>query len=311
MASGKRIDILGLGCVAVDDHLFVGRFPPPDAKTRVLARERHCGGLTATALVAAARLGARCAFAGVLGRDELSRFVLARLRAEGIDVSATLRQPNARPIYSSVVVDRSTGARNIFYDIEGVVGASESVPATLIRSCRVLFVDNFGVAGMTRASKLARRARIPVVADFENDSDPGFSGLWALADHRIVSKTFAASLTGSSSPQRAARKLLSSSCVVAVVTCGAEGCWYISRGWSAPKHFKAFKVEAVDTTGCGDVFHGAYAYGLALGMDLGQRICFSSATAALKATQPGGQAGIPSMPQVHSFLNHELDSQTR
>ena len=63
-------DVLGLGSVAVDDLLYVPHYPPADAKLQVRRRERQCGGLTATALVAAARLGARCAYAGVLGEDE-------------------------------------------------------------------------------------------------------------------------------------------------------------------------------------------------------------------------------------------------
>jgi sulfofructose kinase len=66
------LDILGVGSVAVDDLLAVAAYPPADAKARVLRRERQCGGLTGTALVTAARSGARCGYAGVVGTDELS-----------------------------------------------------------------------------------------------------------------------------------------------------------------------------------------------------------------------------------------------
>src|SRR5262249_47191307 len=78
------LDVLGLGCVAGDDLLYVAAYPPADAKVQVRRRERQCGGLTGTALVAAARLGSRCAYAGVLGEDEDSRFVVDCLRREGI-----------------------------------------------------------------------------------------------------------------------------------------------------------------------------------------------------------------------------------
>ena len=74
-------DIVGLGCAAVDDLLYVPAYPPADAKVQIRRRERQGGGLTATALVAAARLGTRCAYAGVLGDDDLSEFVRRRLRA--------------------------------------------------------------------------------------------------------------------------------------------------------------------------------------------------------------------------------------
>ena len=72
----KRFDVLGLGAVAVDDLIYVEAYPPPDAKAQVIGRQRRCGGLTSIALVTAARLGARCAYAGALGNDELSEFAL-------------------------------------------------------------------------------------------------------------------------------------------------------------------------------------------------------------------------------------------
>ena len=310
MKQRQTIDILGLGAVAVDDLIFVASYPPPDAKARVMRRERHCGGLTATALVAAARLGARCAYAGVLGREALSDFAATCLEQEGIDVSCAQRTPSARPVYANIIVDQRHGTRNIFFDLEQVVGASVRTPAGLIRSCRVLFVDHVGVPGMVRAARLARQAGIPVVADLEDDSDPRFQQLLALADHLILSRDFARAITGARSPAQAVRKLARPDRQVAVVTCGEEGCWYLAQGEAVPRHQPAFKVKAVDTTGCGDVFHGAYAYALARGMGLEERIRFAAATAALKATKPGGQAGIPSLAAVRRFLNNERISQS-
>src|SRR6266853_1907463 len=115
MALAKRFDVLGLGAVAVDDLLYVESYPSPDAKARVIRSERQCGGLTATALVAAARLGARCAYAGVLGEDELSNFVLGCLEQEGIDVGSVRRSRSAQPVHSHIVVDQRRGTRNIFF----------------------------------------------------------------------------------------------------------------------------------------------------------------------------------------------------
>jgi sulfofructose kinase len=298
----NKCDILGLGAVAVDDLIFVESYPPPDAKARVVRRERHCGGLTATALVAAARLGARCAYAGVLGDDELSDFALGCLEREGIDVSCVQRNALARPVHSNIVVDQQRGTRNIFYDLEQVVGASVRTPARLIRSCRVLFVDHMGVPGMVRAARLAQRAGIPVVADLEIESDPQFSQLLALTDHLILSRNFACALTGARSPEKAVRKLAGPDRQAVVVTCGDQGCWYLAQGKAVLRHQPAFRVEAVDTTGCGDVFHGAYAFALVRGLGLEERIRFAAATAALKATRPGGQAGIPSLAAVRRFL---------
>src|SRR5436190_23723632 len=105
------LDVLGLGCVAVDDLLYVSAYPPADAKVQVRRRERQCGGLTGTALVAAARLGSRCAYAGILGDDDDSRFVKDTFRREGIDLSYVVLDPVARPIRSVIGVDESSLTR--------------------------------------------------------------------------------------------------------------------------------------------------------------------------------------------------------
>ena len=308
MKQRRTIDILGLGAVAVDDLIFVESYPPPDAKARVVRRERHCGGLAGTALVAASRLGARCAYAGVMGNDELSAVALAGMEREGIDVSAVERKPSSGPVHSHIVVDQQRGTRNVFSYEPRVVGASLRTPAALIVSCRVLLVDHLGVPGMVRAARLARWAGIPVVADIESDRHPQIHQLLALADHLIISQGFAKRLTGGRSPAQAVRKLARPDRQIAVVTCGDEGCWYLTQGEAVPRHQAAFKVKAVDTTGCGDVFHGAYAFALARGMGLEERIRFAAATAALKATRTGGQAGIPSLAAVRRFLNNECTS---
>lgn len=297
-------DVLGLGCAAIDDLLYVPVYPAPDSKMQVRRKERHCGGLTATALVAAARLGARCAFAGALGDDELSRVVLERFAQEGIDTRYVRRRADARPAHAVIIVDEGQKTRTILYSLEGCFGAEPDWPEEeVLRACRVLFVDHIGIEGMTRAARVARQADIPVVADLEKDEDPGFGALLALVDHLIVSRDFAAKLTGQADPAQAARRLWTPERQVAAVTCGAQGCWYVAADHpDRPCHQPAFAVEVVDTTGCGDVFHGAYASALARGLDVPGRIQFAAAAAALKATQRGGQLGIPARPVVEEFL---------
>lgn len=304
MNTPKEFDVLGLGCAAVDDLVYVEAYPPADAKISVLRSERQCGGLTATALVAAARLGSRCAFAGVLGTDERSQYGIHRLRQEGIDLAYLRQRPDARIIHSFIVVDTVRNSRNIFADLNGVVGCDADWPEEhVVRSARVLLVDHFGLPGMIRASRIARAAKIPIVADFEKAPGPEFPTLLDLVDHLILSQHFAERLTGKSNPAEAAKALWSNLRDTVIVTCGAEGCWNLSSSKpSLATHQPAFAVPVVDTTGCGDVFHGAYASALARGLNVEERIRFASATAALKAMQQGGQAGIPSRPAVDAFL---------
>jgi sulfofructose kinase len=304
MIPADGYDVLGLGCTAVDDLFYVAGYPAPDTKTQIRRREKQCGGLTATALVAAGRLGARCAFAGVLGDDPDSQFVIDAFRGAGVSVDHVVRRPEARPIRSTIIVDESRQTRTIFYDLTGSTGADPQLPAEdVICSSRVLYVDHYGIEGMTRAARIARTAMIPVVADFERSEWPGFSDLLALVDHLIVNRDFASKLTGAADPAAAVSKLWTGDRQAVIVTCGAEGCWHLdSSDIGAPRHSPAFAVQVVDTTGCGDVFHGAYAAALARGLGARERIRFAAAAAAIKATRPGAQAGIPCRAEVESFL---------
>jgi sulfofructose kinase len=302
MSQEAAIDVLGLGCTAVDDLLYVSAYPTADSKVPVLRRERQRGGLTAIALLAAARLGSRCAFAGVLGEDADSRFVADSLSADSVDLTHVIRRPEARPIRSTVIVDETKQTRTILYDLSGSVGADPALPAdNVIRAARVLFVDHYGIEGMTRAARIATAAGIPVVGDLERDDWPGFAQLLDLVDHLIVSRAFATKLTGIVEPEGAIRKLWTDPRQAVVVTGGEEGCWYRGRA-SGVRQLPAFHVEVVDTTGCGDVFHGAYASALARGLDLEERMRWAAAAAALKATQHGAQKGIPTQAAVAAFL---------
>lgn len=302
MAREALIDVLGLGAVAIDDLLYVDRYPAADAKVHVRDRRRHFGGQTGTALVAASRLGAKAAYAGALGLDADSISALDGMRAEGVDVSHCKRAEGLAPILSTVVVGDGGRTRSIFADTRRFRGADPDWPPPgTIRSARVLFVDHWGVDGMIRAATIARNAGVPVVADFERNSSHRFAELLPLADHLVVGREFAAQLTGEGEPASAARRLRRGPHPVVVVTDGAEGCWATESPEVPPVHVPAFSIRVRDTTGCGDVFHGAYAASLALGEPLIERILTASAAAAIKAERPGGQEGIPDRAAIVSF----------
>lgn len=301
-----QFDIVGIGCVAVDDLLYVDVFPPEDVKCQIRRSERQCGGLTGTALVAAAKLGGKCAFAGSLGFDDLSRVVEENFVSQGIDVSGVVRLPEVKPIHAAIVVAEDRHTRNIFFDASAPIGAPPSGPDPgLIHKSRVLFIDDYGLAGNIKAAEIARSSGVPVVADFERDDAPAFAALQERVDHLVLSEGFARRITGAPTAASAVGALWNESRAAVVVTCGAEGAWYRGSRDVKPEHSPAFRVKVVDTTGCGDVFHGAYALALARGKDIEFRVRFASAAAALKAGRPGGQTGAPTADEVAALLQEE------
>jgi sulfofructose kinase len=302
-----RFDVLGLGTVAVDELIVADRYPAADAKTRVQTAERQCGGLTAIALIAATRLGARCAYAGVLGNDELSHFAIEQLRREKIDLRSLRVRTDAPPVHSFIIIDAQTQTRNVFSHraVDYKVPANWP-PKALIESSRVLFVDHSDLTSMIRAAKIARAMGVPVVADLERDSGPRFHELVDLVDHLILSEAFALKWTGARTVAGALKELSNGERALVAITCGERGSFFLET--TRPNqivHQPAFNVRSVDTTGCGDVFHGAYAAALAKGLLADERIRFAAAAAALKAERLGAQAGIPTQSAVRKFLKRQ------
>ena len=143
------------------------------------------------------------------------------------------------------------------------------------------------------------------MADFESICpDACFADLVALVNHLIVPISWARRCTNRSNPGEAAEALWNCRRQAVVVTCGADGCSVRRRrGFaSGARHQPAYRVEAIDTTGCGDVFHGAYAAALVRGLDIPTAIRFASVAAGLKAASPGGQAGIPTLAAVEGRM---------
>jgi len=296
----NTFDVLGLGCAAVDDLLFVPGYPVADTKVRVARRARRCGGLTGAALLTAARLGARCAYAGCLGNDEYSDHVANDFMREGVNISHAPRLAAARVVHSTIIVGTDSGSRNIFFEDDGFIGAHDSLPTEeVIRGAKVLFVDHLGMTGNLRAARLARAAGISVVADFESDSHPLFREVLDLVDHLILSEEFARTITRRRTAAEATRALWQAERAAVIVTCGANGCWGASiETGPEPIHHPAFAISANDTSGCGDVFHGAYVASLARGDEFSDRIRVAAAAGALKAMR----GEIPRLLDINEFL---------
>lgn len=300
----KKWDILGVGTSTVDDLLFMTAFPAPDTKAPLLRTERQGGGLIATALVAAARLGLKTAFGGLLGEDEASRWIEADLVREGVDVSPVVHHADTFAIHAYILVDAVAHTRTILYNKDDRPLAIAEMPGLeVLQDAHILMIDDLVSPDIMQLAERARRAELDVIADFEMNPDVLMSP-WV--NHLIISMDFALEHLDAAHPLEAAESLWHDQRDAVVITGGSEGAWYYTGG-AAAQHQPAFSVDVVDTTGCGDVFHGAYAAALRWGWRVAECIRFASATAAMKASQPGGRQGIPTRERVEAFLK-EYDS---
>lgn len=298
----RRWDVLGIGAVAVDDLIYLDGFPTPEAKMYIAEETRQGGGLAGTALVAAARLGVRAGYIGVLGDDELSRYTIAELEAEGVDCRHVRLAAGARPYHCTILVNQRLGERTILVSKSGVTPPdAEDLGPALIGAARMLFVDSTVILPGLRAAGVARDLGVPVIADLERVGD-GLPELMARIDHLIVGTRFAGQVVGVAHPAEMASRLSRPGQAACVVTAGDEGCWYVLENDSQVHHQPACRVPVVDTTGCGDVFHGAYAAALVRGCSIPRAIEVATVAAGVKATQPGGRRGIPNWATVEHHL---------
>lgn len=291
--------LVGGGSTAVDHLLFVDS-SIGDGKGRILRSERRFGGNIATALVAAARTGVSCAFLGHLPDATSAPDLLEHLRGEGVDLSRARMSPTTRPIMSTVLVGRD-GERFIAYDDDTAVGLPEDLDLDLVRAARVLVLDAYSTAAGIRAATAARAAGVAVVVDVERAGEPGVAELFDLTDHLVLPRELALSCTGAGTAAEAVRALWRSDRSAVVVTGGAEGCWYQTHDDGSDgrvRHHPAPQVAVVDTTGCGDVFHGVYAATLSRGESVGRCVAEATVAAAACATHPGGMPPRPTTPAL-------------
>ena len=304
MNSNNNIDVLGLGSVTVDFIGTVEDWPGEGAKKPLKSFSIHDGGLIGTALTAVAKLGGKASFAGKLGSSDMARRAIEAFEKYGVDTSFVIPDENAEPIIAFVFTNSSSGQRNIFWTRNNVQYPfpSEFPDQKWYNKIGVLLIDfEAGQAGI-EAARIAGENNIPVVVDIEQN-EPHIPELLTVSSHVIVSDDFAADYTGKKTVQQMLAALKTSENQTIIITRGENGCAGLTN--DGEFEMKAFNVDVIDTTGCGDVFHGAYALAIARKQTAYQAASFASAAAALCATTLGGRDGIPSQQQLQTFIENQ------
>ncbi len=297
----SSFDVIGVGACAVDYLGIVSEFPKPDTKIKMKKLIRQGGGPVATALVALARLGTSVSYVGKFGGDGLSSFALDGFVKEDVDISHVIKEEGAGPTFAFVVVDEKSGERTIWWTDEQVREIkADQMDKEFIASARILLIDEYWSESALAAGRIAREAGVQVVLDAERPENPHMNQLIQVTNILIVPEEFALGFAGGKDVESSAEALLKLGPRVVVVTLGVRGSFCKTAEESF--HQPAFKVDAVDTTGCGDVFHGGFIYGLLQDWPLKEVAEFASAVAALKCRALGGRAATPTLDEMKEFL---------
>ncbi len=295
----KRLDCLGLGIAPVDILFQVETFPKPGAKIDASSLTIQGGGPIPTALATLGRLGMKPGLIAAVGKDIFGDFVKDELNKFGVDTSLLIRKPSPTAIAAGWY-EKGSGRRTIILDLKTRIRPGD-IKLDRLPDCRAVHLDGRDLPACLKLARWAKRKALPVVFDvgsIRNDVSPVFP----LVDHLVCAADFAMPFTGMTNLKKAVERLASLCPGTIVITSGTKGALGFSRtdGWLRQK---AFRVRTVDTTGAGDVYHGAYIFGLLSGGDLSCRMEIASAAAALKCTRPGGRLGIPTRAELQRFLS--------
>jgi sulfofructose kinase len=277
--------IVGVGLCVVD-HLLLLEDAAADAQ-RVRYRERKVsfGGMVATALAQSAALGCPSQIVSVVGEDDEGRFAASELRRAGVGVRRLLRSRACPTSVAVVLVSARTGERRFLLpDRRAVERRAPRFDLSPIRRGTLVLVDGHYPAQAMRAVRQARRIGAVVIGDF-SDSRPAYHALLPYVDYPIVPIEFGRTW-GAKSASETVHALREEYGGRPVVTEGARGALALLDG--RPRRIPAPRVAVRDTTGAGDVFHGAFAAGLYHGLDELASLRLAARAAAASCTALGG-----------------------
>ncbi len=293
----QAYDIFGLGQCSLDYIGTISDFPHADEKCEFSDMKIQGGGPVATALVALSRWGLSCSFCGVVGDDPFGDAIRTSLIQEKIHTEGMLIRKGFESQFAFIACEPGRGRRTIFWRRPtGAPPHPGEIDYNAIKQSKVLHTDGLFMDAALQACRYARENGIPVVVDAGTLRE-GMLDLARLSDYFISSETFAIALVGKDDPVQACERISQLGPCVVGVTLGSRGYVAAYNGTVIKK--QAYPVDAIDTTGCGDVFHAGFIYGLIRQWDMEK--CFDCAawSAAQVSLRIGGREGIPTLSEMH------------
>jgi sugar/nucleoside kinase (ribokinase family) len=296
-----EFDIVGVGLNATDTLLIVPHFPAYAGKVPFQEEILSPGGQVASAMVACAQLGLRTKYIGSMGDDERGRIQIESLRGTGVDLTHVQIRKGCPNQSAYIIIDRSTGERTVLWRRDDCLRIDPAeISDDQITCARMLHIDGHDTPAVAHAAAIARRHGIPVTVDVDTIYH-GFDRVLPNIDYLVASSEFPAAWTGVNDPFQALEAIQTEyGMKVAAMTLGAHGS--LARVDGRFYYSPAFVVNCVDTTGAGDIFHGAFCYAVLRGMGMRDALDFSNAMAALNCTALGARGGIRTVDEVRSLM---------
>jgi sulfofructose kinase len=303
LKSPSTIDLLGVGISPVDFFVFIEEYP--EAGRKINGVPDHVviagGGPVPTALCTFAKMGGSASVITSIGDDRWGEFIREELDKFGVHHDLCIVRRRCGTALASAWINIHTGERTIVLDMSPrLYIRPRDINLSLLPRPKLVQVDGRHVEADVKVARWAKRVGARVMLDVGSKRNP-VDDLFPHIDYLVCADEYACSYFKTGSVEQAALGFKRIGIPEVVVTAGIRGSFGIDADGRTARQ-KAYRVEAVDTTGAGDVYHGAFLYGIHRGWDLQTRMRFAAAAAALKCRKPGARAGIPSLRQTVHFM---------
>lgn len=295
-------DVVGVGLNATDTMILIPHFPAYGGKVPFVKEILSPGGQVASALVCCAQLGLKTKYIGTIGDDHRGQVQIESLRGTGINLDHVQLRPGCGNQSAYILIDQSTGERTVFWSRPDCLRITpEEITEDQITCASLLHIDGHDTPAVAHAARIARRHSIPVTVDVDTIYK-GFEDVLPNVDYLITSSEFPERWTGEADPVKALTLLQETYKMrVAAMTLGAHGA--LARIDGQFHYSPAFVVNCLDTTGAGDIFHGAFCYAVVRGFSINDTLEFSNAMAALNCTALGARGRIASLLEARDLIS--------
>jgi sulfofructose kinase len=296
----RRVDAVGVGVNAVDTLIRLPRFPASDSKLEFSESAVMPGGQVASAMIACQKWGLSTRYVGKIGDDDYGEMHREEFAKAGVEAHL-IRAVGCASQSSFILVDESSGDRTVLWKRDARVALHpEDLQREWIIGAKALLVDGHDTEAATLAARWAREAGIPVTADLDN-LYPGVQALLENVDFMVSSKEFPERLTGerdlSKSLPLIQKKFKNR---LTAATLGRDG--VLAWDGSNFKYHPTYRIDAIDTTGAGDIFHAAFVYAQLEGMQFEEQLSFSCAAAGLNCTGSGARGHLASLEEIRNLM---------
>jgi len=300
MTSPPRVDLVGVGLNAVDTLIPLPHYPALGSKVEFHSANILPGGQVASAVIACQQWGLRTRYVGKVGEDRFADIHRAEFAKAGVETHLfTARGCASQQAF--ILVD-DTGERTVLWKRDNnLMLQPAEIKREWIVDARALHVDGHDTAAAIQAATWAKESGVPVIADLD-EVYPGVQDLLCSVDYLITSRDIPGRLTGEANLRAALQALQTEyGCRLTAATLGHEG--VIAWDGSQFHYAAAFRVESVDTTGAGDIFHAGFIYGFLQGWPLARQLDFACAAAALNCKAIGARGGIESVEAIENLIS--------